>query len=166
MEIIGFVIFALYHYLYKQNVSVLFNEVVCSTIIYFGIFKQSITTHCWNEKVIHPLLPKLCILRLLPKENWLLNFHLNIIIAQKNHVNLQSTTSLPSICQNDTTCSDNDTRITEICGTQLTSPYNTRVPAEGKSVIRSELKIKPPEGWHGRIPPLTDLATFQHISIG
>jgi len=35
-----------------------------------------------------------------------------------------------------------------------------------KEIIRTDLQIKLPEGCYGRIAPITDLATFHHISIG
>jgi len=48
----------------------------------------------------------------------------------------------------------------------LRSPYHTTVPAEGKDVIPTDLQIKLPEGYYGRIVPTTDLASSPHISIG
>jgi len=51
-------------------------------------------------------------------------------------------------------------------GLTLRSPYHTTVPTGGKKVIPSDLQIKIPDGYYGRIAPITDLASSHHISIG
>jgi len=51
-------------------------------------------------------------------------------------------------------------------GLTLHSPYHTTVPAGGKQVIQTDLQIKLPDGYYGRIAPITDLASSHHISIG
>jgi len=40
------------------------------------------------------------------------------------------------------------------------------VPAEGKEVIPTDLQIKLPYWYYGRIAPITNLASSHHISIG
>ena len=48
----------------------------------------------------------------------------------------------------------------------LRGPYHGTLPAEGKEVIPADLQIKLPNGYYGRIAPITDLASSHHISIG
>ena len=55
------------------------------------------------------------------------------------------------------------TRITEICRTLLTEPYNSSCQ---RKIIRTRLQIKLPEGCYGRTAPITDLASFHYMSIG
>ena len=47
----------------------------------------------------------------------------------------------------------------------LHSPYHNSVPAGGKEVIPTDLQIKLPDGYYGRIAPITELASSHHISI-
>jgi len=51
-------------------------------------------------------------------------------------------------------------------GLTLHSPYHTTVPAGGKEVIPTDLQIKLPDVYYGRIAPITNLASSHHISIG
>ena len=51
-------------------------------------------------------------------------------------------------------------------GLTLSSPYHTTVPAGGKEVIPTDLQIKLPDEYYGRIAPITELASSHHISIG
>jgi len=50
-------------------------------------------------------------------------------------------------------------------GFDLRSPYETTVPARGKELMKTDLKIKLPKGCYGRIAPKTDLALFHHLKI-
>jgi len=40
------------------------------------------------------------------------------------------------------------------------------VPAGGKEVIPTDLQIKLPDEYYGRIAPITDFSSSHHISIG
>jgi len=51
-------------------------------------------------------------------------------------------------------------------GLSLRSPYHTTVDAEGKEVIPTDLQIKLPDGYYGRIAPITNLASSHYISMG
>jgi len=51
-------------------------------------------------------------------------------------------------------------------GLTLRSPYLTTVPARGKEVIPTDLKIKLPNDYYGRIASITNLASSHHLSIG
>ena len=46
------------------------------------------------------------------------------------------------------------------------SSLNTTVPAEGKRLIPTDLQMKLPEGFYGRIAPRSGLALEHHIDIG
>jgi len=45
-------------------------------------------------------------------------------------------------------------------------PYYTTVPAEGKEVIPTDLHIKLPDVYYGRIAPIINLASSHHLSKG
>ena len=52
-------------------------------------------------------------------------------------------------------------------GLTLHSPYHTTVSAgEKKEVIPTYLQIEFPDGYYGRIAPITDFVSSHHISIG
>lgn len=50
-------------------------------------------------------------------------------------------------------------------GFDLRSPLEATVPARGKELIKTDLKIKLPAGCYGRIALRTDLALFHHITV-
>jgi dUTP pyrophosphatase len=51
-------------------------------------------------------------------------------------------------------------------GLDLYSAYDTTVPARGRSLISTGLKIQLPPGSYGRIAPRSGLALRHHIDIG
>jgi dUTP pyrophosphatase len=51
-------------------------------------------------------------------------------------------------------------------GFDLRSPRDALIPARGKSLILTDLRIQVPEGHYGRIAPRSGLAFFHHITIG
>jgi len=50
-------------------------------------------------------------------------------------------------------------------GLTLHSPYHRTVSAGGKEVIPTDLQIKLPDEYYGRIAPITELVSSHHISI-
>jgi dUTP pyrophosphatase len=49
-------------------------------------------------------------------------------------------------------------------GFDLRSPRNAVIPARGKSLILTDLRIQVPEGYYGRIAARSGLAFFHHIT--
>ena len=51
-------------------------------------------------------------------------------------------------------------------GHDLYSAYDYKIPAQGKEKIMTDIRVKVPEGTHGRIAPRSGMAMQNHISIG
>ena len=51
-------------------------------------------------------------------------------------------------------------------GYDLKSAYNYIIPASGKVIVKTDIRIRVPEGTYGRIAPRSGLAAKHHIDVG
>lgn len=51
-------------------------------------------------------------------------------------------------------------------GLDLYAAYGTTIPAKGKGIVRTDLKMAMPEGHYGRIAPRSGLAARKFIDVG
>ena len=51
-------------------------------------------------------------------------------------------------------------------GYDLCSAYDVTIPAEGKSLIKTDIQIELPEGCYGRVAPRSGLSWKNHIGVG
>jgi dUTP pyrophosphatase len=54
---------------------------------------------------------------------------------------------------------------TRAVGFDLKSAYDVMISAEGKELIKTDLELKLPEGYSGRIAPRSGLALHSHINV-